>query len=165
MQSSEAYKHLLLKVNKNDTNSDIDISKGEFVLLYNEQRLVWEQEKISAKESTLSIQDLQEIQVKYLPLIQANIGEGYVAYTLPDNYFSYISSYSYSSKDNCSEVVLRHYPIKPKNENMLLESTNTEPSFEYEETIVDLSSGKLYVYKKDFDIDKTFLTYIEKLEL
>lgn len=163
MQSIEAYKRLLLKINKNDTNSDIDISKGEFVLLYKEQKDRWLQEKIGGKESTEDIQDLEEVQVKHFQLQSDILNDRYVAYILPDNFFSYISSYSFCSKENCNGVLISHYPFKPKNENMLLESANTEPSFEYEETVVDLSSGKLYVYKKDFEIDSTFANYYREV--
>jgi len=35
MKAIEAYQKLLLKVNKNDTNSSINISKAEFVLIFN----------------------------------------------------------------------------------------------------------------------------------
>jgi hypothetical protein len=41
MTSVEAFKRFQLKINKNDTNTDVDINRGEFVLLYNEQKDVW----------------------------------------------------------------------------------------------------------------------------
>lgn len=159
MTSAEAYKELLLKVNKNDTNADIDISKGEFVLLYNRQKDIWLSEKIDTKQFIDDIQDLESIQVKHKSLTKIATKESYVTFELPANYFSYISSYSKVSQQQCGGITLRHYPFKPKNENTLLENTNFEPDLEFEQTIVDLSEGKLFVYRKDFEIDKTFLNY------
>jgi hypothetical protein len=159
MTAIEAYKRLLLKINRNDTNADVDISKGEFVLLYNEQKDRWLQEKIATYQSNDGVQDLEEVQVKHKELEGLYSTTQYSVFQLPENYFSYIGSYSYCSDFNCSEVIVRHFPIKPRNENMLLENANTEPSLEFEETIVDLSDNKLFVYKKDFLVDRTFLSY------
>jgi hypothetical protein len=159
MTSVEAYKRFLLKVNKNDTNTDVDINRGEFVLLYNEQKDVWLKEKVEKYQSSDAAQDLQEIQVKYKQLDNAYQESTYDVFNLPDNYFSYVSSYSYCTDGTCPDVIVRHLPFKPKNENMLLESSNYEPSLEFEETVVDLSENKLFVYKKDFLISKVFLSY------
>jgi hypothetical protein len=163
MTAIEAYKKFLLKINKNDTNSDVDISKGEFVLLYNEQKDKWLSEKISQKESELGIQDLAELQVKHKELEFSMSGAGYVYFFLPKDYFSYISSYSHCSDETCKGVIVRHFPIKPKNENMLLENANTEPSLEFEETVVDLSGNSIIVYTKDFIVDRTLLNYYREV--
>lgn len=163
MQSAEAYKRFLLKINKNDTNTDIDISKGEFVLLYNEQKDVWLKKMIEAKETNFSAFDLERLQVKHKELSLATSTEMYSTFSLPDNFFDYISSYSRCSSSGCKDVVVAHYPFKPKNENMLLKDANNEPSLDYEETIVDLSDSKLFVYKKDFSVDSTYLNYYRKV--
>jgi hypothetical protein len=163
MTSTEAYKRLLLKVNKKDTNSDIDISKGEFVLLYNEQKDRWLGEKILEKQNRDDIFDLEAMQVKYKMLDRVDNRDTYTTFELPDNYFAYISSYSECSSGECGGVIVRHYPFKPKNENTLLENANFEPSVEFEETIVDLSDNKLFVYRKDFTVDKTFLNYYREV--
>lgn len=163
MLVSETYKRLLLKINKNDTNSDIDISKGEFVLLYNEQKDRWAKEQINDKESSGDIEDLSGIFEKHKELEKLDTKEDYVIFALPDNFFSYVSSYSICSKGACGDVVLYNYRYKPKNENMLLESTNMRPDFEIEETIVDLSNSKLFVYKKDFNVSKVRLNYYRKV--
>lgn len=163
MTSIEAFKRFQLKINKNDTNTDVDINKGEFVLLYNEQKDIWLMEKIEAYESSDDVQELQEVQVKYKPLVLSFNEKSYDAFVLPEEFFSYISSYSTCTDGTCSDVIVRHIPIKPRNENMLLESANNEPSLEFEETIVDLSDNKLFVYKKDFDILTTLVSYYRKV--
>lgn len=159
MTSIEAYKKLLLRVNKNDTNTDIDISKGEFVLLYNEQKNRWLNQEINKKDATLDVQDLSGVQVKYASLEKDLEGSLYTTFKLPSNFFNYISSYSVCSQGECKGVRIFNYPYKPLQENMLLEDTNSDPSFEFEETIVDLSQGSIYVHKKDFNVDEVFLNY------
>jgi len=159
MTSIEAFKSFQLKVNKNDTNTDVDINKGEFVLLYREQKDAWLKEKIEKYQSSDNVQDLQEVQIKRKELERLYSDVEFDVFALPDNFFNYISSYSYCSSTNCPSIIIRNIPFKPKNENMLLESTNTQPSLDFEETIVDLSDNKLFVYKKDFNIDKVFASY------
>jgi len=161
--STEVYKLFLLKINRNDTNSDIDINRGEFVLLYNEQKDVWLKQQINAKESNISSQDLNEVQVKHLSLTKLTDATDYSVFALPENFFSYISSYTTASQGVCGGKIIRNYPIKPMNENMLLENSNYEPSFEFEETIVDLSNNKLFVYKKDFEIEEVFFNYYREV--
>lgn len=163
MLSIEAYKRLQLKVNKNDTNDDIDISRGEFVLLYNEQKDRWLKEQINSKESNSGVEDLNELQVKFKELEKAHSSSEYTSYKLPENFFSYISSYSICSQGQCGNITVRNFIFKPKNENTLLENANTQPDIELEETVVDLSENKLFVYKKDFEIEKVFLNYYREV--
>lgn len=163
MTAIEAYKKFLLKINRNDTNSDIDINKGEFVLLYNEQKDVWLKNEIKQGQSNDDVEDIEEVQVKHFPLPKSLDAVGYSTFKLPDNFFSYISSYSHCSNSDCQDVIVYHYPFKPRNENMLLENANTSPSLEYEETVVDLSDNKLFVYKKDFDVDSAFINYYREV--
>jgi hypothetical protein len=159
LTAEETYKNILLKVNKNDTNADVDISKAEFVILYKEQKDRWLREKIAVYQSSDGVEEIEELQVKHKELKKVLTQDGFVVFELPENYFAYISSYSYCSDKDCSGVIVRHYNFKPKNENMLLENTNTQPSLEFEETVVDLSEDKLFVYKKDFSVDKTLLNF------
>lgn len=159
MTSRETFKRLLLKVNKNDTNADIDISKGEFVLLFNEQAKRWLKTKLNEKENVIDVQDLAEIQVKFAPLTKLDENNEYAIFQLPSNFFNYASSYSVCSDTNCSGVRVFNIPYKPLNENMLLEDWNSQPSLDFEETLVDLSEGKLFVFKSNFTVDQCLLNY------
>ncbi len=159
MTSVEAFKRLLLKVNKNDTNTDIDISKGEFVFLFNEQAKRWLKTKLNEKENVIDVQDLAEIQVKFKELVKLDENDSYAIFELPANFFNYASSYSVCSSGTCKGIRVFNFPFKPLNENMLLEDYNSRPSLDYEETLVDLSEGKLFVFKDDFTVDRCLLNY------
>lgn len=163
MLSIEAYKSFLLKINKNDTNSDIDITKGEFVLLYNEQKDVWLSEGISNLFTDKSYHDVSELLVKHVELVKSATKEQYDIFEYPEDLFDYVTSYSICSKDGCGDIIVRNFYLTPEDENTLLENVNYSPDIEFEETVVDLSGTQIFVYKKDFNIDKVFLTYYREV--
>lgn len=172
MQSIEAYKKFLLKFNKNDTNSNVNISKGEFVLIFNEQARKWLRDKIEQKQSSDKILDISELLVLDTPLVLLNSTDTSTDFTLPVDYFDYVSSKSIAKKviqyvasdgtpqkQTCSRL-LYNWNIKPKNVNTFLEDENNRPSFEFEETIITTYGGTaIKVYKRDFDISKIKLDY------
>ena len=159
MTSSEAYKEFLLKLNKNDSNTNINVSKGEFVLRYNEIRLFWLAEKLKSKEDSDEIHDLSELLEEDKPLSFIKKGPRAYQFKLPTEFFNYVSSYSLATRKKCSERTLYNWLVKPRNVNTLLKDENNNPSFDYEETIAIISEDKLKVYYNDFKIDKVFLTY------
>jgi hypothetical protein len=161
MKAIELYKSFLLKINKNDTNSNISISKGEFVILYNEQKKIWLAEKIKAKNNDIDIHDLERLYIKDKEIKKSKSDNNSSYFKLPDDYYTYDSSYSVAKKEKC-ERELSNWLVKPKNVNVLLSDTNNSPSFEYEETICIVSQNHLVVYKDDFSIEKIFLSYYKE---
>lgn len=157
----EAYQNFLIKIDKNDTNANIHISKGEFVLLYNEQRLVWLEEKLSKKGGDIDIHDLEQLLKKDAPLNKVKDDTNSSHFEMPDNYFKFDSSYSIAKKGKC-ERPITNWLVKSRNVNVLLNDTNSSPSFEYEETICIISEGNLVIYKGDFTILETFLNYYKE---
>lgn len=159
MTSLQAYKQFLLKLNKNDSNTNINVSKGEFVLRYNEIQHFWLNEKLKLKESLDEIHELEELLVTDEELQFDSAKPRYYSFKMPSVYCHYDSSYTLAEKGNCGERILHNWFIKPKNLNVLLRDENNNPSFEYEETLVILSNKLLNVYYTDFKPKKVFLTY------
>jgi hypothetical protein len=159
MTSIEAYKNFLLRLNKNDSNTNINISKGEFVLIYNHQKDRWFEEKLDSKNNSIDIHDLGILYEVDKELIEIEKTINSVKFKLPDNFGKFDSSYSLASKKECKDRPLVNWLVKPKNLSVLLQDTNNKPSFEYEETICILSNDKLVVYKDNFSIDKVYLSY------
>lgn len=159
MTAQQAYKEFLLKINKNDTNTNVHISKANFVIYYNQQAQVYVREKIISKGDNTEINDLDVLLVVDKPLILVDNKDLYTIFELPQDYFDIVSSYSIAKKDECSGRILYNWNMKPKNRNVLLANTNTKPSFEYEETYIQLSDFKLLVFTDNFEIEKQFLTY------
>jgi hypothetical protein len=160
MTSLEAYKKFLLKINKNDTNSNINISKGQFVLIFNEQKRNWLKITIEKDQSSDLINYIEEILVLNKPLIKLKDYPDRSVFTTPHDYFSYVNSYSLATKGTCTGIKLYNWDIKPKNTNMDLLDEDNNPSFEYRETFLNLSQSGIEVYKKDdFVIDEVYLDY------
>ncbi len=159
MTSIEAYKKFELKVNNINTASGIDVSKGEFVLIYNEQQNKWFRSKFRGRSALYSIDDAQQLISTDRTLTTSTNGDRYRQFALPTDYFDYISSYALASKGGCSEWPMYTFQVKLNEIDLHLRDENNKPSFEYHETPVTISQDNLQVYKTDFEVDNVYLTY------
>jgi len=78
-------------------------------------------------------------------------------------YMFYINSYLLANKGSCKNRVIFCNPdlVKHADIPLLLNNTNFKPSFEYQETIMDISSDELHVYTDGtFTPTYLYLTYI-----
>lgn len=75
----------------------------------------------------------------------------------------YIDAYVLADKGSCNNRVIYCNPdlVKHADIPLLLNNSNFKPSFEYQETIIDISSDELHVYSDgSFTPKKLYLTYI-----
>jgi len=158
MKAQEAYKIYQLKLDKLDTEDNIDISQGEFVLIYNEIQNKWFERKYR-EVSTRHIDDVQFLVKSNFNLGSGVVKDNYTQFSLPTNYFDYIRSYSLADKGNCKNRVIYNNEVKLVNLSEHLKDEYKKPSFEYEETILVLSEDKVQVYTTDFSINSVFFTY------
>lgn len=159
MNSIEAYKRFQLKLNSLANSDNVDISEGEFVLIYNEQQVNWYEDNFKNVSSKFKTSDVQKLVERDLNLTLIREHEDYVNFKLPENYLDYISSYSKCTKGNCSDRRIRNYQIQLPNRELFYRDNFNNPSFEYSETFITVSSDGLQVYKTDFDVNKVYLTY------
>lgn len=160
MTSLEAYKRFLLKVNKNDTNRKINISKGEFVIIFNDQAAIWLKNKIEFNLKSDEMDDIEELLVTDSELKKIGDTTKSSDFEIPSDYFKYSNSYSIAKKDGCTPAILYNYEIKNKNVNFNYIDDNNDPSFDYQETFVRVANNLIRVGRKeDFTIDKCFLDY------
>lgn len=156
----EAYKNFQLKLNKLDSGDNFDISKGEFVIIFNEQQVVWYQNRFRKKSSSFDINDVQafvETDVKLTKVSTKN--SRYTEFSIPTNYLDYIRSYSICDKGICKARIVRNFQVKLTAADIIVMDDDNSPSFEYQETPLTIAGDKLQVYKSDFTIVNTFLTY------
>lgn len=158
MVSLEAYKRFQLKLNSLANSDNIDISPGEFILIYNEQQNKWYESKFKGRSSKFVIDDIQTLIARDNHLVQVGTMDDYNEYNLPDDYLDYISNYCRCSKGTCTRRVKSHQIMSP-NREIWYNDANNNPSFEYGETFITVSSDRMQVYKTDFSIDSVFLTY------
>lgn len=162
MTALEAYKNFLLKINKNDTNRNVRIGKGTFVLMYNEQADIWLANKLDRDNDSSEKNDISELLIHDEELTLFKQNTSFDEFSTPLDLFEYESSYSIACKGRCKERKLYNWDFKTKNKNVLFQDENNNPSFEYEQTLVNLSGDKLLVFKTDFSIDKQYLTYYRR---
>lgn len=156
---SGIYKEFLLQVNKNDTNTNINVSKAVFVILFNQQKRAWLDDATKIRESSDYIEDIESVLTQPTQLVKVSSTSQTVDFALPDNFFKEVSSYSICTKGQCKDKILTTWIVKPKNVPVLLQNDNQNPSFDWEETIAVLNNNKLSVYYTDFTITDTYLTY------
>ena len=159
LSPEDIYYKLNSKVNKNDTNSNVKVSKSIFVMVFNEQKRKYLDQEIKEDESSDGIENFNEILSK--PTLLTKVGEDTIRddFKLPIDFFKRVSSYSLASKGGCTGNVLVNWFVKPKDINVLLQNSHTSPSFEYQETLALVNDGNVSVYKDGFALDKVYLTY------
>ncbi len=162
MTALDAYKHFLLKINKNDTNRNIRINKGNFVFIYNQEIDKWLANQIEDNNDSSEKNKIEELLIHDEPLEKIVDKDNVSEFDLPIDFFEYESSYSIASKGKCKNRVLYNWDFKTKNKNVLFQNENNNPSFEYEQTLVNPSQNKLLVFKDGFDVDKQYLTYYRR---
>lgn len=82
---------------------------------------------------------------------------------LTPKFMFYLDSYVIADKGNCENRVIACNPelIKHTDIQLLLKNNNYKPSFEYQESIVDISSDELHFYTDGTFTPKTlYLSYI-----
>lgn len=161
MTSLEAYENLLLKVNRNDSNSNIEVSRGQFVNIYNEQRAKWTSEKLSKKLSSDQLDELQDLLEDDVELLSDSFGQNSIYFKLPSNFYKVASSFSLAEKNGC-ERILTNWNTKSTDRSVILNDENINPSFDYEETPINITKDKLKVYFTDFKVKKVYLSYYKQ---
>ena len=162
MTSNEAYQKFLFEVNKNDTNSNVKISKAQFVLSFNREKRLFIDTIIKNNEGSDYIEDIQELLVLDKKLDKLSTGKLNDSFKLPEDFSRRATMYIVASKGECKDNVMVVWPIKPKNKDIYLQNSNLNPSFEYQETIGILNSNNLTIYKTDFKIDEAYLNYYKE---
>lgn len=155
----EIYNKFQLKVNKNDTNTNIKVPKGQFVVLFNEQKRKWLDKRNKTDEDSNYIEDLEYLLEVDVPLVKISSSSIKDEFATPANFFKRVGSYSVASRGECKNVILTNWFIKPKDFNVLLNNNNQNPDFDYRETLALINNDKLSIYKSGFDIDEVYLTY------
>jgi hypothetical protein len=103
MTSLEAYKKFELKINSLDNSDSIDISKGEFVLIYNEQQPKWFEKQFTDRSSRYRIDGVQGLIEMDTALTLEGSTDRYTEFKLPTNYFDYINSRAIGSRGKCKK--------------------------------------------------------------
>lgn len=154
-----AYEQLLLKVNRNDSNSNIHVPRGKFVNVFNEQQRNWLKNKLASDLSSDDVDGLSDLLQDDIPLDKIQTHKDHVDFTLPEDFYSFAASYSIASRGDCLNRPIVNWNTKGKNIRLLLQDDNSSPSFDYEETLLSIASKRVRIYFTDFTVDEVYLSY------
>lgn len=158
MTSLELYYEFTLLLNKNSTADNINIDVPNFVWLYNREANRWLSDRIRTSSLNSDSQDLEPLLIvnQNVSLIKKEVS--YNTYNLPINFFDFVDSYCEGEKDGCIRNI-SNFLVKPKELRTIVDNSFTNPSFEYEESICNITDKKLLIYKKDYEIKNAYLSY------
>ena len=150
----DAYTYVQDGLNKLSTNSGENIPKNNFVRAFNAVQYQWVEDRVKLNElNKIRIDEIQQL-VSNSVLEAPSKKTQYYEFTLPQNYYHYIRSYT--DLNGCS---LDNWLVKEGDINVLLSDEFWKPSKEWGETICTLGQDKLKVYYDDFSIKRINLTY------
>ena len=158
MNFETGYQKYLILSEENGTTDNLSTNKSRFAVKYNiaqNKVIEWLIESNSSDENRY----LQSIKIPKEKLGVKNTTTDYTSFSLPKNYFDLINLKVLASKDNCKEQLFKVSEIKGENVNIYYVDSNLDPSFKYRETFYTVESDAVQVYKKDFTIDSTELSY------
>lgn len=159
MTSEDAYTTFLLLANKLNSNDNVNIDIGRFVLLYNKQALIWLEQSVRKTKATQKIDEVQFLVRKDVPLTIAGSFNDHVRFNLPDDWFDHIGGYALVHTDTCKDVLINADQVKNDNERLILFDENWRPDFDFEWLPITIGDGTLQVYFRDFTVDKFFIDY------
>lgn len=166
------------RLNKLSTNAHQEIPEEDKLLALNEAQI--KLIKIKIDENNVYKLGLDAFKKRYQDLqflienyedhpLDAILGDPHMnKYIVPvgdliPKFMFYIDSYILSDKEHCKNRVITCNPdlIKHADIQLLLKNNNFKPSFEWQETVVDIASDELHVYTDGtFSPKKLYLCYI-----
>jgi len=157
--SLEAYVSFLNLANKLASNDDINIDKGQFVLLYNKNAKVWLSSRVRRDRATQKIDELQQLINENVKLVISGVYNDHVDFKLPDDWFDNISAYAVCSQGSCKGRVINGDQVKNEEKRLILFDENWRPDFDFEWLPITVGQDKLQAFYKDFTIDDLYIDY------
>lgn len=158
MNFEESYQKYLILAEANGTTDNLSTNKGRYAVKYNisQNKIIeWFIENNSTDENRY----LQSIKIPYKALDAGDVKEDYKQFQLPSDYFDFISLKVIGSKDKCTGQRIKSEEMKAEDVDNAFLDTNFEPSFKYRETFYTIAQDAVQVYKKNFNIDSTEISY------
>lgn len=150
----ETYYAVQDKLNKLSSNAGANLAKHTFVRHFNMAQDLWVEDRMKRSQTDrVRIDELQPIMktVELTPIEEK--GKGYFKIDLPEDYYHYVRSYSYSGA-----CLIYNWEVREGNMNVVLMDQFWAPSLEWQEIPVTIVGGQLRMYA-DFPINKVVFTY------
>ena len=158
MTFEESYQKYLILAEANGTTDKLSTNKGRYAVKYNISQnkvMEWLQESNSTDENRY----LQSLKVPYEKLELLETITDYTSFSIPKTYFEFIDLRVFGGKDKCLNQKFRSREVKGENVSNLLVDSHSTPSFKFRETFYTIAKDAVQVFKSDFNIDSTEMSY------
>ncbi len=167
MVLEEVYGKFIIKINKNAQTDNIQCDRGRFVEIYNEEKNKWLEWTLD-KRNDDDIRYAQILLTLGEVIFSSKVNIDSQEFKLPKEYFDIADVYAIATSDCCEKQKIDLYELKAENTSLELQDESSKPSFDYRESLYQIASGNILVYKDDFTIDNIKLSYYKyptKIEL
>lgn len=162
MTLRDAHYEFNLLLNKNAERKDVNIDIINYAVYYNRESKRWAAEFIERNNSSDNILTLSELLVSDYELTTKETNTTSVDYIIPLDFFRLLAGRSYSqvvSTECGTKGIVYNWFKKPNSWNIQLEDKFTAPAFEWERGLGDISKDTITIYKTNYNIEKTFISY------
>lgn len=145
-------------VNKNDTNTGVNISPGNFVLLYNDEQLTWLAEELKKDEDNIDVNLIELLYLSDFPVTVSGVADKklkFIEFDLPGDFFQVYGGYTFADRGQCKDTIIYLWERKPGDTIAIRSDEGSKPSFDYQEAPFTIGDDKMKVYFDDFVIKKT----------
>lgn len=162
----DCHKEFRRRINRRNQGNSTTISVADVDDYFNEAEKVWHKIMTGTAEvDSAARNSLRQLEVKNKKLkIKCN-KDFYVA-DFPSNYYSTLNYRIYASKEGCEDCPKTLIPRTVQSDKLeeSLKDSNRQPSFEYEEVLVDEAGNSLVIYtNNEFNITDVLLSYYRKI--
>jgi len=159
MTSEQIYEQFIVKINKNAQTDFVHCDRGRFVILYNEAQDKYLEHLLEQKNED-SIRYAENFVVPNQNLPVDSVVDDYTLFTIPTDYFDFISLIAKASTDYCQNATIRDMvETKLENIDLILGDEFNSPSFDYRQAPFKIANGQVIAYQKNFTYDSVLFTY------
>lgn len=160
MTAQELYYDFHLLLNKNNEDKEINIEAPNFVKLYNREAERWLADYIENNNKSDKIFELDFFLIPDVELERIDSRIQQDIYRMPKDCFSIIEGdfRSEVESEGCKKTIFNEV-AKTQEVNSLLSNKFTAPSFAWERGLAKVTKEGITVYKNNFEIDKTLISY------
>lgn len=155
----QAYEKTLLKTEKNQTNDNISLDRGRWVLMFNEAQNKF----IELTLQNRGVDDVRYIE-RFLILDKkipySSKTQDYFNFNLPKDYLDLADARAIAAKGKCKNKVIFLTEVRAENLNEKLQDEYYKPSFKWRESLYITNSNNISVYTLgEFSITELLLSY------
>jgi len=157
--SQEAYIAFLNLVNKLNSNDDVNIDTGRFVILYNKHAKIWLTANVRKDRATQKIDELQGLIKENFLLTPVSSTFDHIDYKLPDDWYEHVGGYALCTRGTCTDKVINADQVKNEEKRLILFDENWRPDFDFEWLPITVGEDRLQAFFRDFTIQEFYIDY------